>query len=382
MIENAIECECFQIQQPIGYFYLARISSDDLIQITHFDVRRIEHEEREVETVLGIQRPLSPMRVKEIGAYVNTVDATFPTSIIVAIESFADEESTIRNVYYNAETKRLEIRRDERVAKVLDGQHRIEGLRALLSENRPFELVITIFVDADIEEQALIFATINKTQTKVSKSLVYDLFELAKSRSPQKTCHNIAMLLNQQEGSPFKDRIKVLGTADDSAKEPLTQATFVEELLRYISRNPMQDRDFLKRYPDKKVPDPEPRYTTLLFLRPWFRDNEDAKIARLVWNYFEAVEKRWPVAWNATTRGLILNKTTGFLALMRFFREACQHLGITKIPSSEQFLQLFGPITLQDSDFTKDAFIPGSTGQRVLYERIRSESPIPKVEHA
>src|SRR6202023_2453792 len=114
----------------------------------------------------------------------------------------------IRNVYYNAETKRLEIRRDERVAKVLDGQHRIEGLRALLSENRPFELVITIFVDADIEEQALIFATINKTQTKVSKSLVYDLFELAKSRSPQKTCHNIAMLLNQQEGSPFKDRIK------------------------------------------------------------------------------------------------------------------------------------------------------------------------------
>src|SRR5437868_2343049 len=100
MIEHAIECPCFEVQQPIGRFYIARISADNLITITHVDVRRIEREEREVETVLGIQRPLSKTRVKEIGEYVNTVDATFPTSIILAIDSFADDDEQVRNVYY------------------------------------------------------------------------------------------------------------------------------------------------------------------------------------------------------------------------------------------------------------------------------------------
>src|SRR6266446_4529145 len=146
MINDPIECECFEVQQPIGKFYLARIPSDDLIAITWVDVRRIEHEEREVETVLGIQRPLSNKRVKEIGEYVNTMDATFPTSIILSIDSFADPEKEIQNVSYNRETNRLAIRRDGYVAKVLDGQHRIEGLRALKPANKPFDLVITIFI--------------------------------------------------------------------------------------------------------------------------------------------------------------------------------------------------------------------------------------------
>src|SRR5438874_7550865 len=118
MIENAIECPCFEVEQPIGPFYVARISADDLITITHVDVRRIEREEREVETVLGIQRPLSKTRVKEIGDYVNTIDATFPTSIILAIDSFANGDQT-RNLYYNKRDNQLEIRRDDRVAKVL-----------------------------------------------------------------------------------------------------------------------------------------------------------------------------------------------------------------------------------------------------------------------
>lgn len=376
MIENAIICPCVEVEQPIGKFYLARISPKDLIEITYVDVRRIEKEEREVETVLGIQRPLSPTRVKEIGDYVNTVDATFPTSIIVAMESFAENDEEVRNVYYDREHSCLEIRRDGRVAKVLDGQHRIEGLHALKRENEPFDLVITVFVDADIEEQALIFATINKTQTKVNKSLVIDLFELAKNRSPEKTGHNIAILLNRQEGSPFKDKIKILGTADDAAKETLTQATFVDALLKYITRTAMKDRDFLKRNPSRKLPVDE-KESAELFLRPWFRKEEDAKIAKVVSNYFAGVRLKWPTAWDSREHGIILNKTTGFLALMRFFKDACTHLGLEPIPNRDRFFELFRPVKLLDDEFTKDRFIPGSTGQRVLYQEIRSQSAVP-----
>jgi DGQHR domain-containing protein len=191
MSQKTIDCYCFEVEQPVGSFYMARISCRDLIYITFADIRRIEREESDVEKVLGIQRPLSKSRVKEIGAYVNTIDANFPTSIILAIDSFADEQpeeqegreaetarrdaqGRIRNVYFNKGTRMLEIRRGENVAKILDGQHRIAGLKALDPKNEPFDLPVTIFIDADIEQQALIFATINKTQTKVSKSLVYD----------------------------------------------------------------------------------------------------------------------------------------------------------------------------------------------------------------
>ena len=232
MIKNPIICNCFEVEQPVGAFYMARMSYRDLINITFADIRRIEREDSDVERVLGIQRPLSNTRVREIGAYVNTMDANFPTSIIIAIDSFGNEwqeeeeksnnendeqeDKKLQNILYNKSTRMLEIRRDKGVAKILDGQHRIAGLKLLDPKNEPFDLPVTIFVDADIEQQALIFATINKTQTKVNKSLVYDLYELAKNRSPEKTCHNIAIVLNHKQDSPFHDKIRILGAADDA----------------------------------------------------------------------------------------------------------------------------------------------------------------------
>ena len=397
MIKNSINCPCFEVKQPVGSFYLARISWRDLIEITFADIRRIEKEESDVERVLGIQRPLSNSRVREIGAYVNTIDANFPTSIILAIDSFGieedekkedqnisktdvQEENKIQNIFFNKSTRMLELRRGANVAKILDGQHRIAGLKLLDPKNEPFELPVTIFVDADIEQQALIFATINKTQTKVNKSLVYDLYELAKNRSPEKTCHNIAIVLNHKHDSPFHDKIRILGAADDAARETLTQATFVEALLKYISDQPMKDRDYLKRNPGKKLPEIDLVKKRQLFLHDWMRNEEDAKIAKLVMNYFIAVQKRWPTAWNANMNyGLVLNRTTGYLGLMKFFKDACAYLTIEpQIPTVEQFLNLFEKVTLDDNDFTKERFIPGTTGQNVLYQMVSRETGVPK----
>src|ERR1035437_2333345 len=380
MIEKPITCACFEVTQPVGSFYMARISYRDLIEITYVDVRRIEKEVRDVERILGIQRPLSPKRVREIGDYVNTMDANFPTSIILSIDSFDEVDKELQNIRYDKGSGKLQIRRDKRVAKVLDGQHRIEGLNHLDPKNEPFDLPVTIFVDADIEQQALIFATINKTQTKVNKSLVYDLFELAKNRSPEKTCHNIAIVLDRKEGSPFQHKIKILGAADDSTRETLTQATFVEALLKYISGQPMKDRDFLKRNPGNKLPDIGAEEKNRLFLFDWFRNEDDAKIAKLLLNYFSAVQNCWPTAWHANVDyGLVLNRTTGFLALMKYLKDACSELKIEPaIPSQEQFAKLFSKVKLKDQDFTKEKFIPGTTGQRNLYLQICSDTGVPK----
>ena len=66
--KNSISFPCIKINQPIGEFFVGSIDCNSLREITYFDVRRIERE-RDIETYLGIQRPLIQKRVKEIQKY-------------------------------------------------------------------------------------------------------------------------------------------------------------------------------------------------------------------------------------------------------------------------------------------------------------------------
>jgi DGQHR domain-containing protein len=174
--EEWIHITCIELEQPIGKFYIGAIDSHDLVKISFADRRRIEKGERDIEVISGIQRPLAPKRVTELRKYVTSVDASFPTAIILAIG--ADD------VEYDKKTHTMRIKNEDRVAKIIDGQHRIEGL--VQYQGAKFELNVTMFIDMDMEDQALLFATINLKQTPVGKSLAYDLYEFAETRSPQK----------------------------------------------------------------------------------------------------------------------------------------------------------------------------------------------------
>ena len=312
----------FRITQPIGEFYVGAIDSQRLCEITYVDVRRLKGE-REFETYLGIQRRLDEKRAEEISGYVNTIDACFPTAVIIAVSGqCAQFDESKRELtltpYLNVEEGEKPVPYGE-IAKVLDGQHRIEGLKNF--KGRAFQLSVCIFVDADIAEQAYLFTTVNLTQTKVNKSLAFDLFELARSRSPQKLCHNIAVALDGDSRSPFFQKIKRLGVATPGRYgETLTQATFVDGLMPYLTRNEMIDRDLYKR---NKVPaKADANESRQLIFRNMMIENRDTDIAEIVINYFSAVRERWRSAWDATGTGMMLNRTNGFRALMRFLRPA------------------------------------------------------------
>jgi DGQHR domain-containing protein len=368
------------VKQPIGEFFIGCIDWKQLCEITDFDVRRMLKEKRDFETYLGVQREVKPKRVEEIGQYVNTLDACFPTAIILSVRgkcvaydgqagrmtlsNYTDPEDPARNVLY----------RD--LAKVLDGQHRIEGLKRYTGPAGTFGVNVSIFVDVDVAEEGYIFSTVNLAQTKVNKSLAYDLFDLANSPSPQKLCHNVAVALDQNERSPFHKKIKRLGVATEGRfNETLTQATVVEALMAYISKNPVADRDlYLRRKTPQRAGAEESK---VLIFRNMMIDKRDLEIVDIIWNYFDAVRLKWPDAWRATGRGQILNKTNGFRGLMRFLRVAYLHLvGPGEVPTQEQFGTIFARIAMASGEFNSDNFLPGTSGEVSLYRALREKSGI------
>lgn len=361
MTDAKISFPCLPVEQPVGTFYIGVINATDLVAISFADVRKPDG--RDIERYIGTQRDLSEGRVAEIKQYVKSIDASFPTSIILAISS--------ENAEYNEKKGIISIDKNENVAKIIDGQHRIAGLKDYIGTSL-FQLNVTIFIDMDIEDQAMVFATINLKQTKVTKSLAYDLYEYAQSRSPQKTCHNIAKLMNFKKGSPFYQRIKILGKATGLGTEVITQATFVDRLLRLITRDAMKDRDVLKR--GKPLDLTEGKQAQSLVFRERFIKEQDAEIARIIWNYFKAVEERWPTGWNNLTKGYILARTTGFAALTRLFPFIWNDMGAPKdIPHQSIFLNYFKKSRLADAKFTSDNYKPGSTGEGELLADLQKD---------
>ena len=364
----AIEIDALRVTQPIGDLFVARIEHDILCKISYFDVRRVMREHRDVERYLGIQRPLSLKRVDDLEKYVNFLDATFPSSIILAIDdeyASYDERNkklTLRNTREGEKSPSIPI---SSIARVLDGQHRIAGLEKFAGP--AFGLPVTIFVGSDIADQAYIFSTVNLEQTKVSKSLVYDLFELAETRSPQKTCHNIAVALDRDEKGPFYQRIKRLGFATTDRKfETLTQATFVEGLMPLISTDPKKDRDRMLRG-DRLEKITREEGSKLIF-RNLFIDERDVTIGKIVGNYFDAVRQRWEKAWDFRGQGWMLNKTNGFRALMRLLPRAYLYFGVPgDLISKQKFYELFRRVEVADSYFTVERFKPGTSGETDLF---------------
>ncbi len=322
---------------------------------------------------MGIQRPLSENRVKEIRKYIGTQDASFPTSIVISVDercaSFADEDGKQKLVlqpYQDPESPDLEIP-FKAIASIIDGQHR---LKAFEGTDHNWMLSVNIFVGIDEGTQAMIFSKVNLAQTKVNKSLVYDLFTLDRHRSPEKTAHEIVVNLNTMPESPFREMIKRLGSATDGVfGETLSQATVVKALLPYITKDPLIDRDLGRRvgfWPDRGADDLQKR-----IFYPFFRANEDYKILAVMINYYSAISEKWNTAWGDTGRGSVLSRTNGFNGTMRFLRDA--YLSITEkpsVPTKESFRQILDRSELRDADFTTVNFPPGSSGAAALYREL------------
>jgi DGQHR domain-containing protein len=370
MSTRIFEVPVIAVEQPIGIFYIASMSTSQLESICQYDVRRLIESDTEVELYLGIQRKLDPDRVNEIARYVTTVDATFPTSIVIAVnEESVSLEGNLLSFFEDAVGDDGRIVPRSEIARIIDGQHRLAGLR---SAGKDFAMTVTVFPSLDIADQAYVFSIVNLAQTKVNKSLVYDLFSYAKTRSPQKTCHNVAVALNTTESSPFYHRIKRIGTATPGRAELITQATVVASLIGYLSADPIRDRDWLLR--GRSLERASANNIRLVPFRNLFIDDRDEVIADIVWIYYDSIREFWPRSWSDTSKGQMLRRTNGFRAFMRVLGEAYITLGGTDVfqPSVRDYQRIWDHSGLDDESFTVENFPPGTSGEAKLVEQLRS----------
>jgi DGQHR domain-containing protein len=332
---------CQRIVQPIGALYTTTIDWQSLKKIAYTFPRVLMGKDEEgKEEYAGIQRMLSPNRVQEISAYVNKdLAATFPSSIIINIpieELDVISVNPLFNISNNNEQENikslnlgqsLEVQIPElfiiifpfkeSVAQIIDGQHRMSGFE-VSHESLKFDLPVTIFVDQLIPVQAEIFATINGKQTRVTPSLVYDLFGLSQKRSPYRMANEIVRLLNESDHSPLKNWIRILGKANQFYAGYITQSTIVKNLLLLICGNIKQAEEDKRLLALGKKPTNKPMLTSReTVFRDFFIREEDEIIFKAITNFFKAVQQTYTDEWNSDDS--IIKKTVGFTALFKVF---------------------------------------------------------------
>jgi DGQHR domain-containing protein len=341
-----------EIKQPIGTFYFSKMNARLLGDLVNVTPRSADPN--------AIQREESRDRINEIAKYCSDPDATFPTPIIISVYDSAN---------VNINESFIEIGVIEKIGEVIDGQHRLKGiLKSNMADK--FELPIVLLFNLTEEEKAYIFSIINSKQTKVSMSLIYDLFALSRYRSPQKTAHEIARVLNKSSESPFYNRLKMLGNKEENQEiATLSQGTFVKHFIDLLSKDP--DDDLRNSKSNTLLSD-----IPTLPLRQYFINNEDEVILKITLNMFNALKETFIELWETPSNN-ILWKSTGYVAVIRSFNEMYK-IGDSKGDLSKDFfLECFDKFKTQlfnqNLDLTSRSF-PSNAQQQSRLSKILIES--------
>lgn len=378
MMSNDLIIRTQRVEQNNQEFLLGVFRIEDILKFTRYTEYTIlgfdEENDNKPITRSEVQRKLIPSKVNSIVDFlIHDPLAIFPTNLVISIPNHVISEQS-----YNEESGIYEIHLDRKVysevkkidsgnsgdiyLSIIDGQHRVRGIEKtieLLKEeiglcermnrnsdnNQRFidklrslknklesinniELAVTFFIDPVLEYQAMIFSTINRTQTKVPPDLVYSLFGLTKNDSPQKTALNIVNTLNGRINSPFHKRIKLAGSGTTEAKlfyeggnPVLSQSTFVRAILKMICENRKEEeiarhkkRDYFLQNSNRSLP-----------FRKYYAQDNDERIIRIIYSFFSAVRQAfkkegkslWEFEENNTRKPTnILQTTIGFLSLM------------------------------------------------------------------
>ena len=196
------------VTQNARKFYLTMMRARDLIQISYASVRNRDVEEG------AVQRLLNPRRIDSIKEFtLNGGD--YPNCIVL---NWVDVKNKLA-----VANKSITVPIRDRIAQIIDGQHRVEGIRAAIKAKPAvgkLEIPVALYENLTTQECADIFLSINTEQKPVQRSLVFDLYGVASQHVVDPAAvraRDIANMLNEQQDSPFKGLVRLPGTQASSA---------------------------------------------------------------------------------------------------------------------------------------------------------------------
>ncbi len=314
----------------------------DLVKISYVAVRGRDEEEG------AVQRVLNRKRIASIKQYVLDGNMFVNTFVI----NWND-----KNYIPQINSDKIEIPLVDSVAQLLDGQHRLEGLKeAIKSETSVSEkqVLVSMVIGLGTKDAAKIFININSEQKPVPKSLIFDLYgvtdddkNFAITRSD-----DIAKLLNENIDSPYYNLIKYPGSPRGKGKIDLS--TVVSTLKKHV--------DIGGKFVDNNIKD-------LNFQ------------SQIIINYFSVLKYYWDEdeLWENQSQNVFL-KAAGFVAALEFFFEYV----FPKCVENKSFKKEYITSLFDFSEVTliTNKEIKGSDGKSArkmivdnLKEGLRSEAP-------
>jgi len=183
-------------------------------------------------------------------------------------------------------------------AQLIDGQHRLEGIKLAISEKPEIadkEIIVSMAINLETTSAAEIFLNINSEQKPVPKSLIYDLYGITRDERnyAEIRAQDIANNLNTNDDSPFYNVIKYPGSPRGKGK--LDLSTVVNALKKYVDHDGKLEENNIASL--------------------------DAQ-THVIQNYFKALKyhadksKKWSIVTNN-----IFFKAAGFIGAINFFMD-------------------------------------------------------------
>jgi DGQHR domain-containing protein len=238
--------------------YTTSLRVADLLIDNFYDIERLDPENPDDK---GYQRVLNKSRAKKLADYLidgqDNHDAFLPTSLFLATDKNISFDPALNTITFDV----------EQICpfSVVDGQHRIEGLRlaaAKKGDMLSFEVPVNIAVNLPKIAQMCHFLIVNTTQKSVDRAVeqrifarLTDAFEIEDVPSlpkwiqrivesgDDKQALKIVDYLNEAPDSPWLGKIE-MGNQDTKAAT-INQKSFVKAIKKYVltANNPISVRD-------------------------------------------------------------------------------------------------------------------------------------------
>ncbi len=395
MAKYFLTVPAIRISQPIGEFFLCSIPAETLLAVTYSIPATAKRSEGLLTGIFGNQRTEIKDRSRQIGAYIDEENSTFPNNIILSANyrtsgDFEDDESLQWRVErVKDEHYQLIVPSPERLASIIDGQHRLKGFEESQKPDRKkMDMPCAVFINLPRPYQARIFATININQKRVDKSLAYQLFGYdlnekdADLWSPDMLAVFLARNLEGRDDSPFKNHVRLAlvqipGEGKQSSVWKVSIASIVEGITRLISAKPAADRSALL---SKEAVDRSKLAIDSTPLRQWYIDGKDKKILELIIDYFRIIDE---VVWSHQTEGSFATKTVGILALFDILREGLSKKRLDPNATQQTTRTLFAHA--RGINFSDDFFHASGAGRvriRRVLQTLTGLDPTPQRETA